>query len=878
MTDSSSEQTENPGPRVEQVPESIPPHHQSIDLNYPQLLLNGSFSSLLTNSVPSATSSSTTDMPSYATESNLGESWASLSTDNHTSEDDLQSVNTDTGSLVDLPGTDDVLSLYEADASSEGGLPESVDSEHIIIGIAPPAATPPITENVDDQHPVDTPHLASIEFEEPEQWPDAEHIDLRHTLKVFNENEITNLGHVLSVGVVSNKLVGTLRMTMSRKHLAVDQPFKVLFYGEDLESRAQILRKVADALVSGTDFTSDYRRMDFSRYHVIPLEFGPGSYSNQAEMIPIQTQIIVDDCMNATSSDDGRGREHVILAMKKGEQIHFRKDGIWQNVRERRSWILPQLAVVLLRRHDSLEVKRAVQLLHNCMTRHHIPILIISEENTWDGPLSSLVVNHPTLHRCIETSVPGSAAYRVLTRLPIGLESFLNLDPEQLNKHIAGLSSICTDLRKAHGPQLSFVPGPTRPRQSPETQDVEKNLSKSIIVVQNKPDSVLTHLLAYKDSASLILMWLLVIWAAFSVSYLVQWPAWSVETRLSPSNTSKLPETTSLTSSATLPLSTPKATERLLPTLRGQTDLTQLRSNSFFQTLNTSDRFLVQVVGDCHIVVKTPRTLLQKRKKPDVRIRISRGDEEIIANTSQLFDGVYTIKIAREDAHGRMNTTISTGRGSVKQSFEVDFGGRLATNSVWDYLATLGSFDHVSPMMQRFIYPLTNLTNLIYTTSRRTIFGAVQPSQDVLRTIQGFGTGLNRYAEAISEEIRWQIRNEIRWAEKTWVRDFENAWHNRSDYLDQAQERIHNIKNLSVQHLEQIYQSMADQMYALDVSTRAKEVWQDVTQSDVLAKAQDRARKMVEDVRSKFRHHQSRVQRRRAAKRATKGRRSSKMR
>ena len=877
MTDLSPEQAQYSKPDVEQRPDLFLQYPSNVELDYPQLLLPAPFSALLTNSIPLATSSSTVQMPSHTTESSLGESWASLSTQNNTSEDDLQSVNTDAGSLVDLRGTDDVLSLYDADASSEEGSPESVDGEHLITGIAPSTTTPTASVNVDGQ-PATSPHLDSIEFKEPEQWPDAEHVDLRHTLTMFDEKETSELGYLLSGEAMPQNLVGTLRMTMSRSPLALDQPFKMLFNGEDLECRAQILRKVADALVSGADFTSDYRRMDFSRYHVVPLEFGPGSSSSQAEMIPIQTQIIVDDCIDGTSADKGQGREQVVLSMKKGEQIYFRPDGIWQNVQECRSWSPPQLAVVLLGRNDSPEARRVAQLMHGCMTKHHIPTLVISEESTWDKLGTTLPIHHQTLHRCVETSVPSSGSHRLLKRLPIDLESFLNLDPGQLNKHIAGWSTICAALDAKNGkPRVSFLPSRTRVRHSPETLDVEKNLSKSIMA-QQPSNSLFAQMLAHKDSAVLVLLWVLIIWIGFSLSHVVQWRAESNEPRPTTPTLAMLSPKTSLSSSVLPVGSVSKAQDPPLPSVRGQTDLAQLRSNPIILSLNTSDNFLVEVVGDCHIVVKTPRGVLRKRKEPDIRIRISRGREEVASNTSQLFDGVYAVKIAREDAHGKLNATISTGRASLKQSFELDFGERLAVDSIWKYLTGLSSFDDLSILIQRKLQPLTNLTDFVQITSRKAVLAAAQPSANILRTVRELSFGVGRHAHDLSRELRWSVQNEVAWFKKTWGAEIDQVWRRRSDYLDQAQQTMQAIKGQTAKRLEQVYRAAANQLSTMNLTTKARGAWQDATQSDLLAKAQDRACKIVEDVTSRLKQNRVRMRKIRAEKRTKKGRRSTKMR
>lgn len=859
MTDRPSEQCPCPDSDTGHSDNIIHQATADLGLDYPRLLVNASFSSLLQHSYPinttSAFRSSTTGnmpIPSLST-SALGESWATLSDSSYAGEDDLQSENTDMGSLVDVHSSSDMQSVEDLDTSSESGFPYSHEE--------PPAlqisnTTARSTEAFDsesrtDSTPAQSQLLEVIEFSEPEEWPETGRADLKYTLKVFTSVEGAQLSPILSGTVDPVQLHGTIRMTMSRHALQIDQPFRVLFSGAISESRAQILRKIGDALVSAADFTSNYRSMDFSRYHVVPLEFGPGSTSNQAEMIPIQTQIIVDDCIDASCLEESDEYLPITLSMRRGDVLQSRWDGVWQNLQERRRWTAPNIAVIFLGQDDSPATKEKARLVYECMRRHHVPTLVIAEESTWKTHSPPWNLDQQTLHRCIELTASDVGSRRVLRRLPVDLDSFINLEPEQLNKHFACLADLAAARTHASRKSVSFASLSSGAGNSSDSNDVEKNLSKSIMA-QHQPYAMLRNVLPLKEGTVVLLLWLFVAWIFVAVPFAAQQ---SVQSRTAGSVNS----TTSITlSSSSLSPTTSIASQTgkgsLVPGMRGQTDLAELLSNHALQSMNTSDKFMVDIIGDCHIVVKAPRTMMQKRKQPEIRVRVTRGNVEILANTSRLFEGVYAVKISREDAHGLLNATISVAKSSVQQTFEVNFGNTFEKPSLWDLTRSNFTLHHVRKVSER-------VQNLLRTWSERTNLTVLFENGPGL-TLAGQGSHiLNRGYEVLTKL-------------------YGNAEETRALFVDQSRRRAETIKTLLVPKAQDIWvksvahavkasgairvvaedvasqfkehlQDIAARMSAIDVS-RTQAVWQDFTQSEMLAKAQERARKTLQEMEARL--------------------------
>jgi hypothetical protein len=88
-----------------------------------------------------------------------------------------------------------------------------------------------------------------------------------------------------------------------------------------------------------------------------------------------------------------------------------------------------------------------------------------------------------------------------------------------------------------------------------------------------------------------------------------------------------------------------------------------------------TNEFEIQVVGDCHVIIKPPHKFASSKKKPQFNVNVHRENRPLTYELSQLFDGVYTLKLNREDAYGLVNLTITTkSRQPISQTMAVDFG------------------------------------------------------------------------------------------------------------------------------------------------------------------------------------------------------------
>lgn len=104
----------------------------------------------------------------------------------------------------------------------------------------------------------------------------------------------------------------------------------------------------------------------------------------------------------------------------------------------------------------------------------------------------------------------------------------------------------------------------------------------------------------------------------------------------------------------------------------------------FSPRANDSENFKVHIIGDYHFVLTPPKHWASLRRAPKLLIRIQRGSEEVPFEAEKLVDGVHAVRLDRTDAYGSLNVTISTrSKPKIEQNLKVDFGSPWFKMSSW---------------------------------------------------------------------------------------------------------------------------------------------------------------------------------------------------
>jgi hypothetical protein len=875
MTDASPVEQDTQHQQPRELPSS-----ETLDLQYPQLLLQASFASLLSSSFSSASQSRILPMP--ASEHSLSESWASLSEADYTPDEDSRSEITGTFSLLGTTPSEGLQSdeeqedIHEPEEGHDEAPTDSDDPAELPTPIQTSISQLHDAQPYDSTYTIGAPSPNAIKFVEAESRPIGHgRVDLMHSVKVFDEKEKARLAKDIAKVHRAVQLNGTIRMTTSQGSIRRDRPFRLLYGGSPraTETRAEILKKVGDVLVASSSVDMRHN-LDASRYHVIPSEFGPGSSPNYAELIPLQfQQMIVDECVSAVAFKQDSAHTQIRLKYKGGQLTLSVWDGAAYRVPRGSGWDPPDLAIIFVSESDDNERQLFSGRLNEFTSRHHIPTLVVRDENDWSASYDYIVPDRRSLHMCVESRTTG-----ILQLLPIDLSSFINLDAGQLNKHIACLCAIYAQ----DADRQREAPKPKSTQELQQTSgDVEKNLSKSI-VAQNRAKA---YWVKHEDTIYKALqvsagIFLLILGFSFCRETLVLLAAYfsgaSSMSSIAPSTTALSSQSAAsmITTSAIRPTTVAFVSTMGLPnkpsvgglTATGlEKDLARLVSEAA-ETYNKSDKFQVQILGDGHVVVKAPQRLLGKKKSPRITVSVMRGSTEVPSNTSKLFEGLYTVKIAREHANGLLNVTIAVKKPAITEAHELDFGQPwIPADKLRD------AFDHLwRPIWERVAifddHPGVKISNVLANAQGR------------LQSASASGMGIAR-------NLTTQYGPSLRKLSKAGQSKSQGLYTDAVQHAQAAAQAVGRETYTELQQLRTASRIAGQEASAIahkflaDVSARISQVREragsiDLDQvrdklirSEMLADAQERARKMTDGITRKVKSRRELVKAAQAARR-----------
>ncbi|PGH19442.1 hypothetical protein AJ80_03943 [Polytolypa hystricis UAMH7299] len=617
--------------------------------------------------------------------SSLSESWATLSNSDIHSEDDCRSDHTDVASLVDQSVPDDVTSLGEPEDDSD------VDTD--VQSVGPGSQAPPLNGdhdlNSDSYLTASNLGSESIEFQEPDNWPDAELVELKHTIKVLDDSQPPEILQAIPHDIRDGPLTVNVQQTMAKNGLNLEKPFRVLYVGHHSAKQA-ILDKIGDVLVAGSDHTFGLSSGDPSRFHVVPASFGMGLNPECAELLPIHVQLVVDECVAATTKpiDDDPGA--IALSFNNRDvcmsTLNTSCLGSRYELLSRSRWSLPDIAIIYISENDTLAARRTRKLAHTVMKRHGIPVMVISENPLWTKLDAMTPLDYQSLHICLESRDPTTGEAKVLGRYPIDMKTFESIAAGQLNRNLASLSRPSSNIASS-------------------LTSRDKRMSKAAAAVSDIDNFLISpiaqrfvgtffanpeHARTFIASVFSIIL-LSFGYALIKFLMLVFLPAFGQIKGINPLSTSQQFYSGSETSffAPRTVATTAKVESSLMPTpmsdiiLSTCTDKQSLSVDSYLlglsrpvvEKVNNSDRFQVESLGDCHIIIKVPASMISRRRPLKFNVKVTRSDEDLPHDLSKLFDGVYTVRLPREHAHGTLRVTITTkSKPSLEQVSEVDFG------------------------------------------------------------------------------------------------------------------------------------------------------------------------------------------------------------
>jgi len=673
-------------------------HTPLVDLKFPKLPIDCSLACYLSHS-SLISMASNPDHSSDDTSSSLGDSTYEILGDStfFTSEDEDHEDNTDSVASYDHHATDDVASLADTEDSNQ-----TLDTEST--GSQPDPHDAPAS-SVDQQNghndegssamtakDHDHPSIQSIEFEEPRVGPGAEQVDVIHTVCKFDQEEASEISRNILAKKVSAQLIATVRQTMTRQGLVLDRPFRILFAGES-SAKTIIVEKVGAALavpVAGGSASCAIRGRS-SRFNVVPVSSFGDRASPEVELIDSSgLEIIVDHCTSAQSTKDNGNYDVITLTLNDHNQCRSTEDDSGNLLDFSAYWQLPDISIFFCSDGDDITARQTRRSARLFMDRHAVPSIVISREPHWRRYTDTITLDHMSPHLCLESRGANVSDNRILKRLPIDLSSFKNIDAGQMNRNLACLTGLHTgrdSLRSTGRERLTVYPNKVGP-----PEDIEKaplntfGLAERVNLLRRTTGPDIRTILVV---GAILLCTMAYTFATVGYGKSTRsnppWPEAPVQPMTSfspvPTMTSSSSRALALASSSTIisrSMSSVSKTGSASNTvsIRGTNmDLARSLLDPSVASLNESDQFKVHVIGDCHIILRPPRSFTLMKKRPKLYVEVSQNDHAVEHQLSKLFEGVYAVKLQREDAYGSMNVSVwIKSKPMFNQTYVVEFG------------------------------------------------------------------------------------------------------------------------------------------------------------------------------------------------------------
>ena len=480
----------------------------------------------------------------------------------------------------------------------------------------------------------------------------------RRRKEIINEHQ---LGETAEIS-------GTVRQRMSKTPLNLRSPFTVLYTGAP-QMRAPIVEKIAAALAA--NFSSASREtVDSSRVTIVPISaFTEHSSPDVLLIDSIGLDMKIEECTAALRDKGEESKGTITLELNHHRLVESSWDATAGRYEVPKDYRLPDLAVVYLPETESSTAKKTRLQARAFLTRHNVPTIVVSFDSEWKKPIPAIFIDPRSPHLCIESFDHTRDEGQVLKRLPIDLNTFLNIDAGQMNRNLACLTS--TSTRDESYEDGDFADASIRSSSNkartamPPTPRIKSSVDRSNSLTKRVPAVV----------SLLIGLGLLFLAIGSSTDLLSENPSWRLLTRHFSKHThSQLPSTPSERHAPFPAAARTQTTSTSLTDWHTNTDLASLLIQSSFAP-NKSDKFQVHVIGDNHVILRPPTWFRMLKKAPALFFKVQRRQKQLEYEFSTLFEGVHALKLRTEDAHGKLDITVwSIRKPKVNETFQVDFG------------------------------------------------------------------------------------------------------------------------------------------------------------------------------------------------------------
>jgi len=371
----------------------------------------------------------------------------------------------------------------------------------------------------------------------------------------------------------------------------------------------------------------------------------------QGQLEPYGPIMHVDRCTHIQVLSAGNEPARIALTLDNGEKLSFGQG------RRSTSEARPDLVILC---HPSAPRTANDAQEYDCareaFDREQMPYLELTSVRQYhQGALS---YDSRSLAVCMEGRDSPEADFRLKEVLPIDHFTFSDLEPSQVNRHLALISPhMVTVSNKSH-------------EDVPNSHVTTPDLAKALLAALS------AMVIAYFFAPTMMLMLASsnnVVPAAFTpYSELCSSPS---PTLLSSSSATAVP------SSSVMP--TPRELTVVPPQVKPQRQVKKKVENPVhFRILPTNDQRFILVPN---------KEMLNARKKPQLQIQVAREADSVPIRFNRTISGIYIVDLERPYPFGMFNVTIASfSKPLLEQSFEIAMGhnksmlDQLIDSTIWN--------------------------------------------------------------------------------------------------------------------------------------------------------------------------------------------------
>jgi hypothetical protein len=433
----------------------------------------------------------------------------------------------------------------------------------------------------------------------------------------------------------------SVKAALSQHPLATPDTYRILYIGSGEWAEATITSKIGAALAAYPDTSKTV----MVRGQIEP--YAPVPHAERCVMIEVH------------KSQD---KSHVLATMEDGRQIMF-GSSVSTHFPDRPDLVVICHPSILDHSADNQDLASAKEVFE----RVAIPCIELAETNPFG--FGSSVDENMSLRICVEGRDDPSTGYELKEILPLDIHQFDQLEPSQLNRHLALIS-----------PHLATVQG------AKATTAHKSWLGDKTRASAKKIGS---HLHWARWLASAILLFVLVPTLLQGTAYLpMLYQKVSQYQSVSPAVSETQSIMTTITPIAAVSSSaahSPLSSSTSIPAaLQGGLTIVppqQKQPNRKPKAKNDQVRgFEIQTTGDHQFVLRPSKAFSSNRKKPQLQIQVSHQSEEVPARYNRTITGEYIVDLEQQYRFDRFNVSIAThSKPLLRQSFEVMLGHNKST-------------------------------------------------------------------------------------------------------------------------------------------------------------------------------------------------------